>query len=64
MTDIEKLRGLLSDFGVEFEERDEDFYRYVTCTEGGHKVDGYSMFYTEFQFDKDTGRFIGMGAWE
>ena len=58
-TDKEKLKDLLTEFGVEFEERHED----ITCHEGDVKVDGYSCFYTTFTFD-EKGAFVKMGAYE
>lgn len=64
MTDLEKLKALLTDFGVEFE-CDTDCKRqtFITCREGAKKVDGYGNFYTSFIFNED-GTFNYMGAWE
>jgi hypothetical protein len=67
MTDYEKLKALLTDFGVGFTEG---------IVEGGHlgitleadgkvenKVTGYAFYYTEFVFTKD-GAFKEVGIWE
>lgn len=61
MPDKEKLRRLLTDFGVEFEEH--PISNSITCREGREKIDGYSMFFTDFEFDDDN-KFVKMGAWE
>lgn len=70
MTDLEKLKELLTGFGVEFEElKGKQLYRkpkgyvYIRCHEGNEKVSGYCMFFTNFEFD-DQGNFVEMGAWE
>lgn len=59
-TDKEKLIELLTEFGVGFELEENNR---VVCTQGKDKVDGYHLFYTTFDFDKD-GKFTEMGAWE
>lgn len=59
MTDLQKLKLLLKNFGVEFEEGDS----VIVCTEGSKKVGGYPLFYTKFEFNK-AGQFEGMGAYE
>jgi predicted adenine nucleotide alpha hydrolase (AANH) superfamily ATPase len=71
MTDYERLKQLLTDFGVEFTEgkyEDEknflNNYSYINCSDGSAKVIGYGMFYTEFRFNSTTGEFIQMGAFE
>jgi len=64
MTDFEKLKGLLDEFGVEFSvERDEHDDVFVCCKEGSKKVSGFSLFYTDFEFD-EQGKFVKMGAWK
>ena len=61
MTDKEKLCNVLTEFGVEWREKEDG----IKC--GGFntyaKIDGYGGFYTMFEFD-DKGKFIQMGAWE
>jgi hypothetical protein len=65
MTDIQKLRALLTAWGVEFtEEVDEKTKgRTISCASGNDKVGGYSGFVTDFVFTVD-GTFLSMGAWE
>lgn len=68
MTDLEKLKALLTGFGVGFEviAPEDEWQRQcivVHCECGEEKVDGYPGFFTEFAFEMD-GRFIEMGAWE
>ena len=71
MTDIDKLKKLLTDFGVGFDVKHNDipFHRNnevttsIFCEQGNNKVDGYMGFFTYFQFDKD-GKFAMMGAGE
>lgn len=61
MTDKEKLTALLTEFGVEWCEKEYG----IKC--GGYKeydkITGYHGYYTLFEFDKD-GKFEQMGAWE
>ncbi len=59
MNDKEKLKELLNGFGVEFKEIDN----FIRCREGYKKVDGYSGFFIDFNFD-ESGAFDDMGAWE
>ena len=59
MTDREKLKALLTEFDVEFEEEGND----VVCREGKRNIDGYGQFVTVFKFDAE-GKFLIMGAWE
>lgn len=70
MTDLEKLKKLLDEFGVEYSEdkkTTEQHYKHdfiaITCVAGKKKVEGYSGFITIFEFTLD-GKFIQMGAWE
>lgn len=61
MTDKDKLIKLLTEFGVEWREKEDG----IKC--GGYKdrnkITGYSGFYTLFEFYSD-GSFMQMGAWE
>ena len=59
MTDKEKLVTLLTEFGVGFREVGGD----IMCCQGDAGIDGYSSFFTNFEFD-DAGKFTQMGAWE
>lgn len=59
MTDKEKLIALLTEFGVEIEIRSD----HIICRDGAAKVEGYCMFFTDFEFDAN-GKFVKMGAWE
>ena len=58
-TDNEKLKELLTEFGVGFEEIGID----IVCDSGVAKVKGYSGFSTWFNFN-EKGDFIEMGAYE
>ncbi len=62
MTDYEKLKALLTEFGVGFVD-EPSFDGRVVCYEGDEKIEGFRGYYTEFHFSAD-GRFINMGAWE
>lgn len=63
MTDYEKLKQLLTDFGVGFVEGiDAANNPYIRCGERGTKISGYVGFFTDFSFDKE-GTFIEIGAW-
>lgn len=59
MTDRDKLKNLLEEFGVGFTESGDS----ILCEEGDTKVVGYSGFGTEFSFDSE-GKFLQMGAYE
>lgn len=59
MTDKEKLESLLAEFGVGFEQENNE----IICREGRTMVAGYCMFFTLFDFNED-GSFKEMGAWE
>lgn len=64
MSDLEKLKALLDDFGVGYKTKStEDGGTCIECAEGHEKVSGYSGFFTNFYFDRD-GKFVDMGAWE
>jgi len=63
MTDYDKLKALLTEFGVGFTEIEEDGNKVIHCEEGDVKITGYGMFYTTFDFTPE-GKFIKMGAWE
>lgn len=65
MTDYEKLKILLGEFGVEFAESVSEYNgrKLVHCVHGMKKVSGYPRFGTCFEFHPN-GTFIEMGAWE
>ena len=67
MTDLEKLKALLDEFGVGYscQQGTRDFAtgHSLSCDQGNAKVDGYYGFCTEFEFCAD-GRFVRMGAFE
>ena len=62
MTDYEKLKLLLTEFGVGFDESENEF-KIISLIEGGTKVGGYTGFYVDYKFSKD-GKFIGVNIWE
>lgn len=62
MTDLEKLVNLLTEFGVGYEKKDSQ----IICMQSwddSNKIEGYSGFYTVFNFDS-AGKFLNMGAYE
>jgi len=66
VTDLEKLKALLTEFGVGFETRRSVQTCggiVVECREGATKVAGNPYFFTAFDFDAQ-GKFIEMGAYE
>ena len=63
MTDLDKLKALLTEFGVGFEVEATEDGTSVTCSDGRSKVSGYAGFFTSFDFDC-AGKFKEMGAWE
>jgi hypothetical protein len=63
MKDIEKLKALLNEFGVEYSTEAVDDGVGIVCRSGADKVDGYCSFFVEFQFEED-GRFKKIGIWE
>ena len=64
LTDYKKLKNLLTEFGVGFKEDiDSDKNPFISCTEGGTKIDGYFLFCADFYFDKNE-KFTNMGIWE
>ena len=63
MTDLEKLRTLLTGFGVGFSQKDGEREITITCEQGYAKVAGYCCFVTLFSFDLE-GKFKEMGAYE
>ena len=64
MTDYEKLKALLTEFGVGFKEVEHGSgARSIECHCEDSKITGYSCFYTSFEFNNE-GKFIEMGAWE
>lgn len=66
-TDKDKLKALLTEFGVTFKEdlnncaRDE--FNIIVEKDDNPKIVGYNGFFTDFTFDAE-GKFIEMGAWE
>lgn len=62
-TDLNKLKALLSEFGVGFDVTERDDGVTVECETGAEKVVGYFGFATLFVFSKE-GRFIEMGAYQ
>ena len=67
MTDYEKLKNLLTEFGVKFKECSDEKYVNIVCAYPyvmkNSKISGYTGFYTKFIFNFH-GKFIEMGAWE
>jgi len=71
VTDQDKLKALLGEWGVPYSEEDDaGDMPGKAVTVGGWgavadspKIDGYSGFYTRFEFEED-GSFRLMGAWE
>lgn len=73
MNDKQKLIKLLLDFGVPFKEQrckndrgwneGVEFGNLLYGRDESDKVDGYSGFFTQFEFD-ENGKFICVGAWE
>lgn len=64
-TDREKIIELFTELGIGFKIGKEETVNKdaIICQEGDEKVDGYSRFYTQFNFAED-GKFIDMGIWE
>lgn len=58
-TDIEKLKELLTSFGVGYKVEGD----LLICEEGGAKIGGYTTFYATFKFDQH-GSFIRMEVGE
>ena len=59
MNDKEKLKKLLFEFGVGFDEE----WGNVFCREGNDRITGHNYFYVLFEFN-DDGSFKEMGSWE
>ena len=59
MTDKDKLKQLLTDFGIGFEEKPN----VIIIKEGMNKVSGYYGFLATFDFD-ETGKSLGVGIGE
>ena len=68
MTDIEKFKNLIDEFGVTFEEvesgGDPNQILIYLKADIHRKVFGYENFYTYFVFMKDTGSFEEIGIFE
>ena len=66
-SDYKQLTALFKSWGVHYEEAYEGDDVVVTVGEderSGKKVDGYNGFFSDYRFNKATGKFITMGAWE
>jgi len=76
MAQFEKLVALLTEFGVGFEIEDasgkmsEEWRsrhpavdRFIVCTEGADKIEGYCGFFAQFAFDAN-GQFIVLDVLE
>ena len=72
MNDLHRFLALMDDFGVEYKISLCPPIHYIPFSAGGYtvrmsqgdrNVDGYSFFFTEFNFSTD-GSFQEMGAWE
>jgi len=66
MTDYDKLKNLLTEFGIGFEEHlggVKGETKYLLCTEGSAKIEGYTFFFASFDFDVD-GKFEKMEVGE
>lgn len=69
MTDLEKLKALLTSWGVTFRQHLDTASGLTDVVVGGYypntqkKVSGYPGFYTSTTFDSE-GKFVVMGAWE
>jgi hypothetical protein len=64
MSDYDKLKELLAEFGVGFIETKElgRLEKRIRCEPFSPKIDGLSGLFTDFEFTED-GAFIRMGAW-
>lgn len=62
-TDIEKLKKLFDSFDVEYVEGSYNGEKYIDCKEGNRNIEGYTGFYTCFDFDMG-GNFISIGAFK
>ena len=67
-TDLDRTKELLDSFGVLYTAEENSIvfgkYWFSDCPfPKCEKVDGYSGFYTAFDFD-DQGKFLSVGAWE
>lgn len=65
MTDIEKLKALLDDWGIIYQvtEIDDSLQAIVVEARGGPKQHGYGDFFTEVRFSPGGG-FHDLGIWE
>ena len=64
MTDLEKLKNLLAEFEVPFEQFEEVGMNKIRIEAGSHspkfmsdKIDGYGGFYIDYEFDL-SGKFV------
>ena len=63
MTDYDKLKSILDEFGVGYKEEPDYDKQYIMCIEGESKIKGCGMFYTYFEFNSNDS-FDHMGAGE
>lgn len=66
MTDKDRLKSMLEDFGIGFKDDDSQVYypnSIIICKEGFDKVHAHSDFYAYFEFKPD-GKFMHMGIYE
>jgi len=67
MSDLEKFKELYTSFGVKFNESKDEAGTVIAFggyeTHVNNKIDGYSGFFTEVEFDPD-GKFLKQGFWE
>lgn len=59
MSDLEEFIALFDRLGVEYQKYEGD----LLCKGGDRKVEGYSWFFTKFEFN-ELGKFIQMGAYD
>ena len=69
MSDIGKYLDLLLDLDIEFStywftDGLDKTKIAVTLTEGDRNVEGYTRFYTDFNFNLKDGSFVGVGIYE
>lgn len=76
MSDLDKLKQLLDEFGVGYEELEREEYTprttedvihdvvMLNLEQGFEKVSGFYGFFVIFVFKKETGDFIEVGVWE
>lgn len=66
MTDLENFIALYKTFGIELkvEKAEDSSNQFIELRDGDHeKLEGYSGFFSDVEFDKD-GKFLKQGFWE